>query len=713
MESTELNKKQIKFSFGIHNHQPVGNFGWVFEDCFNKSYLPFLDVLSDFPSIRIAVHTSGPLLEWIEGNCPEYIDKLAALVAIHQVEILGGGFYEPILSIVPYSDALDQIEMMNRWVRDRLGTEIRGIWLAERIWEPNLPHLLSEAGIQYAICDTTHFQWAGLPVESIKGYYVTERLGDKVSVFPIDRKLRYTIPFRDPEETVRLLLDLAETDPGRVITYADDGEKFGVWPGTYNLVYEREWLRRFFTLLCEHEDQIVFTPFGEVLDSVAPIGRVMLPVASYLEMTQWALPAKAGHDLSALTENLKNGNDWERFEPFMRGGFWDNFLVKYPESNWIHKRMLRVSSKVARIADPEIRNQAKLPLFRGQCNCAYWHGLFGGLYLNYLRDALTRNLLQAERIADRTLHEGELLGLDIEDFDCDGFDEAILENDHFNAVVSSGAGASCSIVDLREFEHTVTNVLTRRPESYHEQVRTLPDNVQDNTDVVSIHNIRLAKESGLADYLIFDPWDRQNFQDHFFAQDIDLDRFRKMDNLPANDFIQKPFSFVFEERTETQAMVEYERTGVIDSDRSLTVNKRYSLTRGEPRLVAQYTFTAGSQPIDVRWGCEFNLTLLAKDGPDRKLIVGETETSLDQIDVYRSVAGFTLVDHWQKFALAITTDATSDLWTFPIETVNQSEGGFEKTYQGTSFTLLSPLLLKPKQTTTVQIVWKVTKEESS
>lgn len=712
-----MSDAHIKFCFGIHNHQPVGNFGWVFEEAAERSYVPFLDLLGEFPGIRVAIHTTGPLIEWFEEHRPEYIDKLGALVDRNQVEILGGGFYEPILTMLPWDDALEQLHWMRQWVHSRLGATIRGIWLTERIWEPSLPLLLSEAGVDFTICDTTHFQWAGLPVDTIRGYYITEKIGRTVAVFPIDRKLRYTIPFHDTEETVSRLVDLAETDPGRIITYADDGEKFGVWPGTYNLVYERQWLRRFFEQLGDHPERIRFIHFGEVLDSEPPEGRVMLPVASYLEMTRWALPARAGADLQALTDDLNNRNEWESFEPFIRGGFWDNFLVKYSESNLMYKRMLRISAKVAALPAQSPEGQAaRRSLYRGQCNCAYWHGLFGGLYLNYLRDAVTRNLLEAQNIADRTLDGSQRLALQVVDFDGDGRDEVVLESDDFDAVIAPSLGAAASLIDLRKPAHAITSVLTRRLEAYHEAVRRISAQDESEDQVVSIHDIVRAKETGLADHLVLDPWDRMCFQDHFLADSIDLENYRRVCDLPPNDFIQAPYRLVRSEILGDEACVQCRRTGLVhaqDSAYPLTVEKTFVVHRTRPVLRVIYRFTAGDQPVRTRWGCELNLTLLTKDAPDRQLFVDDEQKLLDNVASYEGVNGFTLVDGWQKFSLAIDIDRTCDLWHFPVETVNQSEGGYERTYQGSSLTFLTRLNLEPGQTFETQIAWTVKTEENS
>ncbi len=91
---------RIRFILALHNHQPIGNFDHVFRRAYQQSYLPFLDLLSRYESLKIALHVSGPLMEWLEANQPQYVDRLAELAAERRIEILGGAFYEPILSMI-------------------------------------------------------------------------------------------------------------------------------------------------------------------------------------------------------------------------------------------------------------------------------------------------------------------------------------------------------------------------------------------------------------------------------------------------------------------------------------------------------------------------------------------------------------------------------------------------------------------------------------
>ena len=59
---------RISLALAIHNHQPVGNFGWVFADVFGQAYLPMLEALERHPGVQLSLHYSGPLLEWLHAE---------------------------------------------------------------------------------------------------------------------------------------------------------------------------------------------------------------------------------------------------------------------------------------------------------------------------------------------------------------------------------------------------------------------------------------------------------------------------------------------------------------------------------------------------------------------------------------------------------------------------------------------------------------------
>jgi alpha-amylase len=166
--------KGICLGLVIHNHQPVGNYPFVFEQVYHDAYLPFLEALERHPGVRVSLHYSGSLLDWLRDNRPDFIPRVAALVGRGQVEIMTGGYYEPILPIIPDGDKLGQIAKLSQAVRQLFGQEPTGLWLAERVWEPHLPAPLARSGVRWTVVDDSHFRRLGMPESDLAGYFITE-----------------------------------------------------------------------------------------------------------------------------------------------------------------------------------------------------------------------------------------------------------------------------------------------------------------------------------------------------------------------------------------------------------------------------------------------------------------------------------------------------------------------------------------------------------
>src|SRR6185295_6629687 len=193
---------------------------------------------------------------------------------------------------------------------------------------------LVDAGVEYSALDDAHFVAAGLERGDLHGTYLTEDQGRALRLFPIHRELRYAIPFEEPEVAIEWLRGVASGGPGRVAVLGDDGEKFGVWPGTRKRCYEEGWLERFVQALAAEPWIQLKTP-AEVVALHPPLGIAYLPSASYHEMAEWSLPSPAReryeHAAATLaTDGEPDGHD------LLRGGHWRNFLSRYPESNRLH-----------------------------------------------------------------------------------------------------------------------------------------------------------------------------------------------------------------------------------------------------------------------------------------------------------------------------------------------------------------------------------------
>ncbi len=503
----------ISLALALHNHQPVGNFGWVFDEVFQQAYEPMIDALERHPTVRLSLHYTGPLLDWLIAERPDTLDRLRALVDRDQIEILGGGYYEPVLASLPERDRIGQLLRMSDELERQFGRRPRGAWLAERVWEPDLPTSLVAAGYEWTILDDAHFRAAAIPEEDLWGPYTTEDQGHLLRVFGTEQGLRYRIPFRDVDEVIAYLRDNAREGEDRVGMMGDDGEKFGGWPTTWVHSWgERRWVGRFFEALEANADWITTTTPSAWLDAHPPIGRVYVPTGSYAEMGEWALPP----DESLVFRDVLHRAQEEHLPEarWLRGAFWRNFQVKYREINDLHKRMLRVSDGVAAMADGPDRDRALEHLYQGQSNDCYWHGLFGGIYISHMRLATHEHLIAAEDLAESTA--GTLHHAEAADLDMDGIDEVLLSDDGQVVNVDLDGGAGIGSWDVRAVRHALAAVMRRRPEAYHETLRNLDESTLAADDgaggpaPTSIHDTIRVKEPGLAARLVYDAYERRS-----------------------------------------------------------------------------------------------------------------------------------------------------------------------------------------------------------
>ena len=673
----------IRFCLTLHNHQPVGNFDNVFEQAYQDSYLPFLDVFEKYDALKLSLHTSGPLMEWLDERHGEYLDRLAAFVAAGRIEIVGGAFYEPILTMIPSRDRVGQISRYTQWLESRLGADVRGMWVPERVWEQNLTSDIANAGIEYTILDDFHFKNAGLSPNQLNGYYVTENEGKLLRIFPGSEPLRYLIPFADPHETIDFLRQAAIHQPGATLVFGDDGEKFGTWPDTKHHVYDQGWLARFFDLLTENKEWLHTTTLSDAIDNQISLGRIYLPEGSYREMTEWALPVQAQHDLESLRHEFENDGRWEKIQQFVRGGYWRNFKVKYPETNEMYARMMIVSQRLQGAINDQVEqsviDQAQRELYRGQCNCSFWHGAFGGAYLPHLRNAVFNHLIAAENILDQAVRPDPVwIDAATDDFNYDDRPEVKLSNQKLFAFVEPGCGGHLYELDVRSICHNLGATLSRRPEAYHAKV--LAGTNQDQGDCASIHDRVVFKQEGLDQRVQYDQYLRKSMIDHFYEDDVNLESIQRAEANELGDFIGTPYEAKLR-RNPDRIQVQMSREGQA-AGYPVKITKGVTLNSDSSTLEIAYMLENLPQDRSLHFGVEFNFAGLPSGADDRFFSqdnnrLGHLGSNLDLHEANE----IGLTDEWLGLNLQLTTNQPTSIWTFPIESVSQSEGGFELVHQ--------------------------------
>ncbi|MEX0585847.1 MAG: alpha-amylase/4-alpha-glucanotransferase domain-containing protein, partial [Pirellulales bacterium] len=425
----------------------------------------------------------------------------------------------------------------------------------------------------------------------------------------------------------------------------------------------------------------------EALRTAPPVGKIHLPDASYREMTEWVLPAETQNEYLDARHELEHDPRWHRIAPFVRGGFWRNFKVKYPEANEMYARMMLVSRKLEAASETlagdamsEVLDEACAELYRGQCNCAYWHGAFGGIYLPHLRNALYRHLIAADNLLDLAAgREGAWIEAAGADFNFDARQEVYVATDKLVALVAPAAGGMLYELDVRSICHNLLATLARRPEAYHRKV--LLGASQGSGEAASIHDRVVFKHPNLEQRLIYDRHPRKSLIDHFFDVAVPAEMVARGEAAELGDFVAGAYEARLR-RNPDRIQVQMVRDGMVQGV-PLRITKGLTLEAGSSSVEIAYMIEG--LPLDrvFHFAVELNFAGMPSGADDRYFHDGNGER-LGQLGTKLNLNEATqlaLVDEWLGLEVSLASNRPTGIWTFPIESVSQSEGGFELVHQ--------------------------------
>ena len=731
---------RVSLALVIHNHQPVGNFGWVIEDVYEHAYSPMLGALERHPGVHLGLHYTGPLLQWLTAHRPEAIAQIRRLIDRGQVEIVGGGYYEPILVTLPDRDRHGQLVRMSDELELIFGRRPAGAWLAERVWEPSLAYDLAEAGYRWTVLDDNHLRAASIREDEMWTAFTTDDRGRRLTIFGTEQGLRYRIPFKPVADVISYLRERTTPDGRFVGMMGDDGEKFGAWPGTFDYCWRQEqWVDRCFEAIEASSDWLATVTPSEWLERQPPSTRVYVPTASYVEMTEWVLPPDESPVFVRLLERAR-----EKGLPdarFLRGGFWRNYAARYREVNELHKQMLRASEKVDAMPNGPSLTPALDHLYQGQSNDCYWHGLFGGIYIVHMRMATLSHLIAAEDLADAAVAAagGRPYEARLVDTDLDAIDEVLVTTPGQTVVVDLAEGAGISSWDLRASRVALASVLRRRPEAYHERLvahergaeeQALGQVARDDAEgsdggagteaqpwaeaavaaagePQTIHDIVTSKEPGLAAFLRYDRHERRNGLVHIFPAGgaTAVEQLVAATYEELGDFVDTPF--VLDTLTDTRVAARRSGSVLVDGvGLPVEVEKTFRFAGGRLDPVLELATTVVSHAdvaLEFELAVEWNVNLLG--GGHNPAAYYETEdgarSAHDAAGNLISATHIAFGNDYEGVRIQAEIEPAARLTWYPVETVSNSEGGFERAYQGSSLLFRWPVSLAPGEHRTV------------
>ena len=298
----------MKVALLIHHHQPSGNLEDGVLRAVDGAYRPILELLEAHPQVRVNLHYSGAILEWLEAHDPALLERVRGLG--QRSEQLCGAIQEPLLALIPREDAVAQVGAHWTMLERLFGVSARGFYLTEFAWEPHLPALIASTGLEWLPLPVTQFA----PGTS-SGVYTTEEQGKSVKLIAAVRPNLE----RAAVESLGRRSDPKSDDFTCIALNAED------------LIGRTAWLCDLLIALGAHQTVLL----SNYIDATPAERLVYLPSAS------------APH-----------------------GGSWRDALMAHPESDHLHKRAAYASGKLNAVF--RVPEEAHQHLWRAQSALPYW-----------------------------------------------------------------------------------------------------------------------------------------------------------------------------------------------------------------------------------------------------------------------------------------------------------------------------------------------------
>jgi hypothetical protein len=661
--------KKMTFLWAVHFHQPVGNFPAVFSDYSRQVIAPFLDLLGEHPPVRVTLHFSGPLLDYFDQEVPAISVRIRELVGRGQVELLGGGYYEPVPTAIPREDVHGQMAKMRARLKDFGQETTDGFWLPESIWEPHLPEIMAGTGLTHTWLEDTLFHAAGYAGAKLGRPYRIEHLNNSLAALPYDHALSAQLLFQNVDETFLQFKRMAKWSEARGVILAQNGDQFLPEGSASAPLLPLVWLKQWIERLEKEKEWLETLTSGAYLRAQSRIPVAALPSGAEREVEMHALPTDAQLQFQQARRDLHQRHDSARFFHHLRGGAWGGFLTKYPEMDFRHKRMLRLRRRLDSLPEGADREKARKLLWEAQCHTAYWHGERGGCYANYLRDAIDQRLIEVDRMIG-----GPVLEEDGGDY--------WLRGPTFGLRVRPGYGGACANFDFYPACYNLVNTLTRRREAYHERLGKHPLPPED--------------------------WHlRHLFQEHFVRPKTVPGEFLEGTYVEHGDFVDQPYEVREAQAGEGGIRLVLEREGGLYFEgkrRPLVCRKTYTLAN-DGRLTVDYNIrNTANLPVDVLFVVEANYSCLADEAPDRFIECEGQRRPCGAAFETKPREALRMVDQTRDLDWRWEIRPAAQIWHHPVYTVGMDPHQARKDYQGSALLLVWPLHLTPTDCAVFQLV---------
>jgi len=393
------------------------------EQQYQAIFKKLISYLYKTPDFKITFSFSGPQLEWFEKKHPEFIAILKELISRKQVEIMGGGYYNPVFPLLSPIDRTGQIELLTSELRRLTGKRPRGMSILSSVWDRTLIPCFQNCGMEWVQLDSSI-------IPSQNRNFLAQIVSDQGKTIKILSAYRNLEQVADKEISAdsyinSLFKQIEKSTKNDQYNYYTQERVICVNVETESAEYlvKHGWFEELFkTIEKNYKGKVKLNLPTEYLKNAQEFVPSFISAGIRDDIAKWSIiPYEAVENKSNFPLTI------------------NNFLLTYSRCHALYNRELYISMLITNCHGDKARKQAaRQSLWKAQTGDALICSPDGVFANNALRQSAYKNLSDAEKFIREATDFKECVTSF--DYNADGHNEYICMMEKYTACISPRAG---------------------------------------------------------------------------------------------------------------------------------------------------------------------------------------------------------------------------------------------------------------------------------
>lgn len=413
-----------------------------YKEAYEKAYKPLGVLLFGNLDFKFSFHFSGPQLELFRKHNPEFVELLKTLLVRKQIEIIGGGYYNPLFPLLFPTDRSAQIEKLSLAIRQNFGRRPRGMRLFADSWDSSLVLTLDECNMEYVLLENALLP----PSKRLLLPLVMSYRGKTVKVLPVCSRFA---PRKNesPRECLSRIVSEVNEIVSTCARDAENSERENSLVRVFAVPFDEEsvaqlleksWFEEFSALAGEREDvRVEFSLPNVCAKSSEAFAQGYINAGISPDIAKWcSVPYQKVENSCGHPVNIYD------------------YIQTYDASRFLYNRMVYISLLLNQCRGDKIRkNAARERLMAAQAGESFICRSKSELEAFAARQMSYKNLTEAEKILRECSPFKE--SVTSYDYDGDGFCEYVCRLEKYGLCITQAGG---SIFELNVIKSGVNYV---------------------------------------------------------------------------------------------------------------------------------------------------------------------------------------------------------------------------------------------------------------